>query len=125
MNTNLDKIIDSASQLIISVQGLNNAMRRCERKERTAHYLFRGVYAMAYRDLEQEAVATEQICLEAARAIALEIARLSKVPGQLQLSQNQMTDLREFLEMCKRPMFPILNHRNGSVFQAQAPMRDC
>ena len=104
----MDNMIHTAteiSQLVRKYQGL---LQRFERGAIRGPYLTRAVFADEFRKMARDAREIENMCLEAARYLGHEIAQANKTPGRLKLSIHQQNQLVNFLEMMKKPLFPIL-----------------
>ncbi len=108
MDTNLDNMIHTATEISQLVRTYQRLLQRFERGAINGWYLARPAYAHEFRKMAKEAREIEEMCLEAARYFGHEIARANKTPGRLKLSIHQQNQLVSFLEMTKKPLFPAL-----------------
>ena len=108
MDTKLDNMIHTATEISQLVRTYQRLLQRFERGAINGWYLARPAYAHEFRKMAKEAREIEEMCLEAARYFGHEIARANKTPGRLKLSIHQQNQLVSFLEMTKKPLFPAL-----------------
>ena len=102
-----DAFIEACHQLKSQIRQLNQAMETCSQKSITGPYLFRPIYAEEFRNLARLTKEDESLFLELAQALEKIITKAPKT-DLVSFSQAQIGQIREFLEMAKRPLFPCL-----------------
>ncbi|MFH0957779.1 MAG: hypothetical protein V1897_03665 [Pseudomonadota bacterium] len=127
MDPNIDRFIADASKLRVAVSELGKNLASCSRKSISGPVFHRAAYAAMFRELAGEAAATERLVLEIAAVLGKYVPSARKNADGIALSSNQITEVTEFLEMAKRPLFAALAPKAPYLhpgLHAIAP-RDC